>query len=93
MGNAMTVPISHPVFAGVEPTAMSVATAQPATVCALLRELGMSHSCVVKQRAALGTWLMLHEPGRALRISLRENGYGRLLKQTDEERARPRILA
>jgi hypothetical protein len=89
----MTVSISHPVFVSAEPTATSLAAAQPATVCALLRELDMSHACVGKQRAALGTWLMLHEPGRALRISLRENGYGSLLKQTDGERARPRILA
>ena len=50
----MTVSISHRVFDAAE-------TTRPATVCALLRELGMSHACVEKQKAALGTWLMIHE--------------------------------
>ena len=44
---------------------------QPATASILLRELGMSHACVEKQRVALGTWLMIHEAARPLRISLR----------------------
>jgi hypothetical protein len=89
----MTVSISRRVFGSGEPAATSVAAAQPATVCALLRELDMSHACVEKQRAALRTWLMLHEPGRSLRISLCENGHSLLLKQADRDRARPRSLA
>ncbi len=82
----MTVSISDRIFDTGEET-------QPATVCTLLRELGISHACVEKQRAALGTWLMIHEPRWQLRISLRENGYGLLLKKSDEKRARPGSLA
>ena len=89
----MTVSIAHRVFTDVEPTETAVGSPQPATVCALLRELGMSHSCVVKQKSALRTWLMIHEAQRPLRISLRENGYGLLLKETDEKRATPGSLA
>jgi hypothetical protein len=66
---------------------------QPATASVLLRELGMSHACVLKQRVALGTWLMIHEASLPLRISLRENGYGLLLKEIDAKRARPGALA
>jgi hypothetical protein len=66
---------------------------QPATASILLRELGMSYACVEKQRVALGTWLMIHEAARPLRISLRENGYGLLLKETDAKRAHPSVLA
>jgi hypothetical protein len=61
---------------------------QPDTVCTLLREMGMSHACVEKQRAALGSWLNIHAPHRALRLSLHENGFGPLLKETDYKRAR-----
>jgi hypothetical protein len=53
----------------------------------------MSHACVEKQKVALGTWLMIHEPARPLRISLRENGYGLLLKETDEKRTGSGCLA
>lgn len=60
---------------------------QPSTVCTLLRDLGLAHACVEKQRVALGTWLTSHEPRRPLRISLCENGYARLLKETDYKRA------
>ena len=76
----MTVSMTQRVFDADEST-------QPATVSALLRELGLSHTCVEKQRAALGTWLMIHQPQRSLRISLLKNGYGLLLKQTDGQRA------
>ncbi len=89
----MTVSISHRMFDAVGTTETPVGSTQPHTLCALLRELGMSHSCVEKQKVALRTWLMIHEAQRPLRISLRENGYGLLLKQTDEERAKPHSLA
>jgi len=82
----MTVSISERTFASAE-------VSQPATLCALLRELGMSHACVEKQKVALRTWLMIHEAQRPLRISLRENGYGLLLRLTDEERAKPGSFA
>jgi hypothetical protein len=68
---------------------MTVSISQPDTVSTLLRELGMSHACVEKTRAALGTWLSTHEPGRPLRLSLRENGYGPLLQHFDDEHPRP----
>jgi hypothetical protein len=82
----MTVSITDRAFDADEAT-------QPATVSTLLRELGMSHACVEKQRVALGTWLMIHKAARPLRISLRENGYGLLLKETDAKRARSGVLA
>ena len=82
----MTVSITDHLFDAGEAT-------QPATVSILLRELGMSHSSVEKQKVALGTWLMIHEAARPLRISLRENGYGLLLKEIDAKRAHPGALA
>ena len=89
----MTVSTAHRVFTDVEPTGTAAGSPQPATVCGLLRELGISQSCVEKQKAALRTWLVIHEAQRPLRISLRENGYGLLLKETDEKRATPGSLA
>ena len=77
----MIVSISHPVFDAVE-------SSQPATASSLLRELGMYKACVEKQKAALGTWMMVHELGRPLRISLLGNGYGLLLKEVDARRSR-----
>jgi hypothetical protein len=82
----MTVSISDRVFDAAEST-------QPATVSSLLRELGMAHASVEKQRAALGTWMVIHEAQRPLRISLLENGYGPLLKEIDARRAGPGCLA
>lgn len=84
----MTVSISHRIFDTVGSTATPEDGTSPATACILLRDLGMSHACVEKQKAALHTWLMIHEAPRQLRISLRENGFGLLLKQTDGQRAR-----
>jgi hypothetical protein len=71
---------------------MTVSIAQPATVSTLLRELGMSHECVEKTRVALGTWLTSHEPQPPLRLSLRENGYGPLLQESDDRRGGPGLL-
>jgi hypothetical protein len=82
----MTVSISDRAFDAGEAT-------QPATVSTLLRQLGMSHACVEKQRVALATWLMIHEPAKPLRLSLRENGYGLLLKEVDEKRTRSSLMA
>ena len=77
----MTVSISHPAFDAVEST-------QPATASTLLRELGVSQACVEKQKVALGRWMMVHELGRPLRISLLENGYGLLMKEIADRRSR-----
>lgn len=68
---------------------MTVSTSQPATVSTLLRELGLSHACVEKTRVALGGWLTTHEPQQALRLSLRENGYGPLLQDFDDKHPKP----
>ncbi len=72
---------------------MTVSISQPTTVSSLLRELGMSDACVVKTRAALGSWLTTHEAQLPLRLSLRENGYGPLLPEAVDKRDRPRITA
>jgi hypothetical protein len=82
----MIVSISDRVFDAAEST-------QPGTVSTLLRELGMSAASVEKQKVALGTWLRIHQAHRPLRISLLENGYGLLLKETDTKRAMPGTLA
>ena len=47
---------------------MTVSISQPTTVSTLLRELGMSDACVVKTRAALGSWLTTHEAQLPLSI-------------------------
>jgi hypothetical protein len=67
---------------------MTVSISQPGTVSSLLRELGMSHACVEKTRVALEAWLASHEPERPLRLSLRENGYGLLLRDFDDRHPR-----
>ena len=72
---------------------MTVSISQPETVSTLLRELGLSHACVEKTRVALGAWLTSHEPGRPLRLSLRENGYGPLLQDFDDKHPRPAARA
>jgi hypothetical protein len=82
----MTVSISPRLLDAAEST-------QPATASSLLRELGLSQACVEKQKAALGTWMMIHEAQPPLRISLLENGYGLLLKTIDAKRASPGSLA
>jgi hypothetical protein len=79
---AMTVSITHRVSDAAEST-------QPTTVSALLRELGVSHTCAEKQKAALAPWMMSHEAQLPLRISLLRNGYGLLLKEIDAKRAGP----
>ena len=78
----MTVSISQTVLHTLEPGAT-----QPATLSALLRELGVSHSCVETHKVALRGWLCENTPQKPLRISLRENGYGLLLKEADAARA------
>ena len=53
--------------------------AQPESVPALLRQLGLSPASVVQQADALRAWLSHNVPTRQLRISMRQNGYGILL--------------
>jgi len=62
------------------------APGEPATVSALLRLLHIHDKSVAAQRAALGRWLIEHPPSKALRISLRSNGYGILLRDFGAER-------
>ena len=53
--------------------------AQPESVPALLRQLGLSAASVIQQADALRAWLSHNVPTRQLRISMRQNGYGILL--------------
>jgi len=64
------------------PHRSEVATeAQPTSLVALLRELGMSHASIEKQKPALRAWLATHPANSKLRVSLQCNGYGLLLKE------------
>jgi CRP/FNR family transcriptional regulator, cyclic AMP receptor protein len=51
----------------------------PETAVALLRMLGIHDASVEQQKPLLRTWLTANPPSRALRISLRRNGYGHVL--------------
>ena len=53
--------------------------AQPESVPALLRQLGLSAASIIRQADALRAWLSHNVPTRQLRISMRQNGYGILL--------------
>ncbi len=64
---------------------------EPATVPALLRTLHIDDKSVEAQFDTLRGWLIEHPPGKALRISLRSNGYGVLLRDLGAERRRPRL--
>ncbi|MBV9090385.1 MAG: hypothetical protein JO044_10865 [Mycobacteriaceae bacterium] len=65
-----------------------------ATVSALLRSLHINHNSAEAQRVALRRWLIDHTPSKALRISLRSNGYGVLLRDLRAEgRPMPPITA
>lgn len=48
---------------------------------ALLRTLHMNDKSVRAQKFALRDWLNEHPPGEALRLSLRSNGFGILLRE------------
>ena len=58
----------------------------PATVSALLRSLHHHDKSAAAQRVALRGWLVDHCPSKALRISLRSNGYGVLLRDLGADR-------
>lgn len=51
----------------------------PTTMPALLRMLGIAAASARHQSEALQRWLTSNTPDHALRISLRQNGYGLLL--------------
>jgi hypothetical protein len=70
----MTVSIPHPHEVDTE--------AQPTNLVALLRELGVKQASVEKQKPALRAWLATHPANATLRVSLRSNGYGLLLKES-----------
>jgi hypothetical protein len=57
---------------------------QPTSVPALLRELSMDHASVENQKVALRAWLIDNTPHSALRLSLRGNGFGLLLKEISD---------
>ncbi len=56
-------------------------TAQPESVPALLRQLGVHNASVIEEAATLRAWLRDYTPTRELRVSMRQNGYGILLDQ------------
>lgn len=57
-------------------------TAEPASLLALLSELGVKQASVEKQLPALRTWLATHTASQPLRVSMCSNGYGQLLKES-----------
>jgi hypothetical protein len=54
---------------------------QPHTASALLRTLHINDVSIDKQKGALREWLHDHTPDHELRLSLRRNGYGKLLDE------------
>ena len=54
-------------------------TAQPESVVALLRQLGVHNASVIEEADILRAWLRDNVPNRELRVSMRQNGYGILL--------------
>jgi hypothetical protein len=55
---------------------------QPTNVVELLRELGVKQVSVEKQKPALRAWLATHPANVKLRVSMCQNGYGLLLKES-----------
>ena len=51
-------------------------SAQPETVATLLRQLGVRNASGVQEADALRAWVRDNGPNRALRLSIRRNGYG-----------------
>ena len=54
-------------------------SAQPETVATLLRQLGVRNASGGQEADALRAWVRGNVPNRALRLSIRRNGYGFLL--------------
>lgn len=61
------------------PAHAEVLSPQPHTAAALLRQLGVPHASVMRQRAVLADWLKHNSASSELTLSLRANGYGILL--------------
>ncbi len=53
--------------------------AQPETVATLLRQLGVHKASGVQEADALRDWVCDNVPNKALRVSMRRNGYGFVL--------------
>jgi hypothetical protein len=68
----VSMPIEHPNHTHGAPT-------QPETVVTLLRQLGLRNASGSRESAALRAWVRDNVPNRALRLSIRRNGYGFLL--------------
>ena len=54
-------------------------SAQPETVATLLRQLGVHKASGVQEADALRDWVRDNVPDKALRVSMRRNGYGFVL--------------
>lgn len=57
-------------------------SAQPETVVTLLRQLGVHKASGVQEADALRDWVRENVPEKALRVSMRRNGYGFVLGRT-----------
>jgi hypothetical protein len=55
------------------------ASTQPESVVTLLRQLGLRNTSGVQEADALRAWVRDNIPNRALRLSIRRNGYRFLL--------------
>jgi hypothetical protein len=73
-----------------DPPLRRSAALQPTTTPGLLRLLHTNEASVEKQRVALREWLTYNDASPPLRISLRRNGYGILLDDTDELKGIPK---
>jgi hypothetical protein len=59
----------------------------PETLSGLLRALHIEHVSAHKQHDILKVWLGSHTPSPQLRISMRRNGFGDLLKSIHQRKA------
>ena len=60
---------------------MHTSAAVPETVVTLLRQLGVQNASGTQEAEALRAWIRDNVPNRALRVSIRRNGYGFVLDQ------------
>jgi hypothetical protein len=54
-------------------------SAQPETVPTLMRQLGVHNASAVQEAGVLRDWVRDNVPNKALRVTMRRNGYGFLL--------------
>ncbi|CAJ1585020.1 hypothetical protein [[Mycobacterium] wendilense] len=72
-----------------EDSASASGDGSPATLPRLLRVLHAEGQTIHRQQDILRHWLGDHDPSKPLRISLRANGFGRLLDELDAKQEPP----